>query len=503
MRTAVVFVAAVVLGSCGSSGAGAKPPSATVPIAAPSPPNIVFVLTDDLSSNLVPYMPQVRAMMRRGATFTNYFVTDSLCCPSRASIFTGLYPHSSGVHTNTPPDGGLHAFNSHGNPGRTFAAVLQSRGYRTALMGKYLNGYEPDLRIGSSLPYVPEGWDDWAVAGHDGYRAFDYTLNQNHQVVHYGRGPSAYLTDVLGRLAQAFVDRAAMPEDGSVRPFALEVATFAPHSPYVPAPRDRNRFRDERAPRGPAFGRHAREDIPRWLDLPDLTPAAIATIDREFRLRVRTVQAIDRLVGALERQVRDNGLASNTYFVFSSDNGYHLGEHRMRPGKLTAFDTDIRVPLVVVGPGIRPGMRIDALAANIDLAPTFEELAGHTPTPAVEGRSLVPLLEGRQHANWRRAVLVEHRGPVADPADPDFARRASGTPPSYRAMRLRQALYVEYAGGEREYYDLAADPFQLRNAYGDLGPGRRAELHERLARLAQCQGAAGCHRAEQLLPPRS
>jgi arylsulfatase A-like enzyme len=209
------------------------------------------------------------------------------------------------------------------------------------------------------------------------------------------------------------------------------------------------------------------------------------------------------MIGALQRQVFASGLAANTYFVFSSDNGYHMGEHRLRPGKQTAFDTDIRVPLVITGPGIRPGMRIDALAENVDLAPTFEALAGRAPRPAIEGRSLVPLLQGRRPADWRRAVLVEHAGPDVDPVDPDFQLPVAGNPPSYSAIRLEHELYVEYVDGEREYYDIADDPFEMRNLYTDLSPARRQELHRALRQLVSCHGGAACHRADQLLPPAS
>jgi N-acetylglucosamine-6-sulfatase len=494
IRAAAAFAAAVALAACSGFGAAdTKPPTPTVPIGTmASRPNIVFVLTDDLSSNLVDYMPHVRSMMQRGATFTSYFVTDSLCCPSRASIFTGLYPHSSGVYTNTAPEGGLSAFDRLRNPSRTFAVALQQRGYRTALFGKYLNGYEPNLP-------VPEGWDDWAVAGNGGYGEYIYRLNQNGRVVGY----RAYLTDVLSRLAQRYIAGAAMADDGSREPFALEIATFAPHPPFVPAPRDGHRFPRVRAPRTPEYDRKVRGAGPSWLDLPPLRRDEVTIMDDWFRRRVQSVQAIDSMVSTLQREVREQGLASNTYFVFSSDNGYHIGEHRLRPGKMTAFDTDIRVPLVVVGPGIQPGMRIDALAENIDLAPTFEELAGHASSPAVEGRSLVPLLEGRQPEHWRRAAFVEHRGPDVNPADPDFPDPESGNPPSYKAIRFENALYVEYVDGEHEYYDLAADPFELRNVYADLGRARRAQLHRYVVRFARCHGAALCHRADQLLPPPS
>ena len=461
-------------------------------------PNIVFVLADDLSTNLVRYMPAVRALARRGATFTNYYVTDSLCCPSRTSIFTGLLPHDSGVYTNSGRNGGYRSFDRHGDGARTFAVALQQSGYRTGLMGKYLNGYQPELRAHTARPYVPVGWNAWDVTG-NGYDEYDYSLNENHRIVRYGVGQSSYLTNVLSRLASRFV-AAADAQDSLHQPFALEVATFAPHEPYVYAGRDAHRFLHLHAPHTPAFDENDVQNNPKWLDEPPLTRRAVYMIDRDFRRRVRAVQAIDRMVASLERRIAAEGLTRNTYFVFSSDNGYHMGEHRLRPGKMTAFDTDIRVPLIIAGPGIRPGMRIDALADNVDLAPTFEELAGHPRSPSIDGRSLVPLLEGRRPADWRRAVLVEHRGPDIDVTDPDYPKPESGNPPSYEAMRLAHSLYVEYVDGEHEYYDIASDPYELRNAYRDLGPVTHATLHRQLMGLAHCHGTVECHRADQLLP---
>jgi arylsulfatase A-like enzyme len=462
-------------------------------------PNIVFVLADDLSTNLVRYMPAVRALAHHGATFTNYYVTDSLCCPSRTSIFTGLLPHDSGVFTNSGRNGGYGAFDRHRDGARTFAVALQRSGYRTGLMGKYLNGYKPGFRAHTASPYVPLGWNAWDVTG-NGYAEYRYSLNENHRLVHFGTGPSSYLTNVLSRLSDRFVVESGAQVAAKRQPFALEVATFAPHEPYVYAGRDAHRFTHLHAPHTPAFGENDVQGNPRWLDEPPLTRRAVYMIDRDFRRRVRAVQSIDRMVASLERRIAAEGLTGSTYFVFSSDNGYHMGEHRLRPGKMTAFDTDIRVPLIIAGPGIRPGMRVDALADNVDLAPTFEQLAGHTVSPSIDGRSLVPLLEGRRPTGWRRAVLVEHRGPDIDVNDPDYPKPESGNPPSYEAMRLDQALYVEYADGEHEYYDIASDPYELRNAYSDLGPVMRATLHRELMRLSHCHGAGECHLADQLLP---
>jgi len=367
------------------------------------------------------------------------------------------------------------------------------------MMGKYLNGYQTGLRV-AGRAYVPQGWNEWDVGG-NAYSQFNYNLNQNRRVVKYGGTPGAYLTDVLSRLASSFIGRAGRGAGLHGRsPFMLEVATYAPHFPYVFAPRDARLFADLRAPRTPAFDENDVIGNPRWLDRPPLRPREIAEIDKSFRWRVRAVQAVDRMVDSLERQLTSEGLARNTYFVFSSDNGYHMGEHRLSPGKMTAFDTDIKVPLVVVGPGIRPGSTVDALAENIDLAPTFEQLAGLTPPPTVDGRSLVPLFGARPPSDWRSAVLVEHHGPDIDVHDPDFPNPGSGNPPSYEAMRLAQSVYVEYRDGEREYYDIAADPYELRNSFALLAPAQRASLHEQLSALARCHGAAGCSSADRLLP---
>jgi arylsulfatase A-like enzyme len=454
-------------------------------------PNIVFVLTDDLASNLVRYMPHVLAMQRTGETFGNYFVTDSLCCPSRASILTGRFPHDTGVYDNSPPEGGYSVFHERGEETQTFAAALQRVGYKTALMGKYLNGYKPGATEGGNRPYVPPGWSEWDVAG-NGYPEYGYKMNSNGRVQAYGHASREYLTDVLARKGVGFIDRAAAQQ----KPFMLEIATFAPHSPYIPAPRDVGAFPGLGAPRSPAFN-VVGSDEPAWLSrFQPLDPSQIATIDHKFQMRAQAVQAVDRMIGRIEQELAAKGLARNTYIVFSSDNGLHMGEHRLRPGKLTAFDTDIKVPLVVTGPGVPAGQTVNKMAENIDLCPSFEQLGG-APVPAnVDGRSLVPLLRGRRVAGWRKEVLVEHHGRVLDPSDPDLPTQGSGNPPSYEAIRTRRSLYVEYDTGEREYYNLIRDPFELHNLAGQLPLARVRRLHRTLTRIESCHGARSCWRAQ-------
>lgn len=453
-------------------------------------PNIVFVLTDDLSNNLVQYMPHVQALQRAGMSFTNYTVADSLCCPSRASIFTGRYPHNTGVFTNDPPDGGWDVFHARGEENNTFATSLQRAGYRTGFMGKYLNRYPTKGFPGSGGPYVPPGWSEWDGSD-NGYDEFNYDLNENHRVVHYGHAPSDYLTDVLAGKATAFIRNASAAHS----PFMLEVATFAPHFPYTPAPRDRDAFPGLTAPRGPSFDTLPKNP-PSWLaHRTPLTPRQLSKIDNAFRKRVQSVQAVDRMLAAVQDTLAATGQANNTVLLFNSDNGLHTGEYRLMPDKLTAFDTDVLVPLVVAGPGIAANTSSPAIAQNIDLRPTFEDLAGVATPTDVDGHSLVPLLHGQNPPQWPTAALVEHHGPVLNPADPDRPGRYGGNPPSYEALRTAGYTYVEYGGGEREYYDRAADPGELNNIAATLPPDAAARLHDTLSRMRSCHGQLACSAA--------
>jgi N-acetylglucosamine-6-sulfatase len=491
----VVLVVVVAAAACGGSSRHRSSPRPGVGPAS-SHPNIVFVLTDDLSANLVTerFMPNLWHLEHDGTRFTHYFVTDSLCCPSRASIFTGRYPHDTGVFNNSGPDGGISVFNARGDQNSTVATDLRRMGYRTAMMGKYLNKYQPQ---DAAAP----GWDEWDVAGIQGYEEFDYDLNENGHLVHYG-GPGAgkdnYLTDVLSGLADRFVQASTTGPRRS--PFFLEVATYAPHTPYTPAPRYAGLYPGLVYPRTPAYG-VANTDAPGWLAYePPLSAAADALVDESFRKRAESVKSVDDMIGRLVATLERSGVWDNTYLVFSSDNGLHLGEHRLRPGKLTAFDTDINVPLIVVGPHVPSNRTVTAFTENIDLRPTFDSWAGGAPSEPVDGRSLEPLLAAAAPpSGWPQGILVEHHGPVGDPNDPDYPNRNSGNPTSYEALRLKGALYVEYADGEREYYDLDTDPFEIHNIYSRLAKSYVGELHAELVRVENCDDSPAC---SQITAPR-
>lgn len=451
-------------------------------------PNIIYVLTDDLSMNLVRHMPHVRAMKRDGTSFRRFYVTDSLCCPSRASILTGQYPHNTGVLTNGGPNGGIQAFRRFGDQHNTYGVALHRAGYRTGFMGKYLNNYEPRMRVRPhGKLYIPPGWDTWVGIG-DGYDEFNYLVNHNRRIERHGSKPRDYLTDVLARKGQEFVRHSRHSD----KPFFLQLSVFAPHTPSVPAPRDIGRFRHLKLPRTPAFADNDTAGALGWQRLPALSPRWKEKMQGKFQRRVRAVQAVDAMVGDLQAQLRKMHLDRNTYLIFSSDNGYHTGQHRLHAGKQTAYESDIRAPLIVTGPGVPAGKEVHKLTQTVDLYPTFLDLARADPAGAPDGRSLVRLLLGQPVERWRQAALVEHHSDRPPGFDPDRQPRRSGRPPTYTAIRRAHSLYVEYANGSREYYNTARDPYELHNLAGELAPRVRHELHEVVTRMGQCRGAREC-----------
>ena len=469
-----------------------------------SQPNIVFILTDDLDTSLINYvkdgkraMPNVHdRLVAQGMSFAKYFVTDSLCCPSRASTLRGQFPHNTKIFTNDWPDGGFDAFHLRGEENATYATALLQAGYRTALMGKYLNHYAQDQ---TSAPdtYVPPGWTRWDAVGW-GYDEYDYDMNRNGTIVHYGSAPSDYLTDVISAMGQDFISQSV----SLGKPFFLEMSTFTPHAPYVPAPRHVDDFPDARAPRPPSFNEINLSDKPEWLRYDTrLNDKQVAKLDAAYRLRVQDVESIDDMVGALLDELDALGQLDNTYIVFSSDNGYHLGSHRMLAGKVTAYDSDIHVPLIVRGPGVAPGTHTQKMVENIDLAETFARIAGVAPPAFHDGRSLLDILHGVATPSWRSAVLVEHHGPDYSFDTRLDARVAGGfvgrdNPSSYEALRLPHKVWVEYADGEREYYDYNTDPYELVNGYRSMRPGLRRTLHEQLVAMKTC-AAMTCWSADR------
>jgi hypothetical protein len=234
-------------------------------------------------------------------------------------------------------------------------------------------------------------------------------------------------------------------------------------------------------------------------DVPPLLQHEKDAIDDEFRERAQCVLAIDKMVSDIRATLHALGKDQNTYIFFSADNGYHMGEYSFLPGKMTPFDTDIQVPLIVIGPGV-PHQTVSQITQTVDLAPTFTELGGNTPPTEPDGHSLVPLLHGPQPPNWREMALIEHHGPPDDPNDPDKEkhekRSGDANPPNYEALRSNTYLYVEYSNvpgkvSEYGYYDLdpksaGYDQYELKNVFTGLPAGTKATLHDALVKNETC-----------------
>ncbi len=470
-----IVVAVLVVGLAGVSDSSGRRAGAAVS----ARPNIVFVMADDLSMNLLKFMPNVQRLAADGVSLARYYVVDSLCCPSRTSIMTGEYPHNTGVFTNVWPDGGYLAFVAAQDGNKTFAVALQKSGYRTALMGKFLNGYR------ASDPAAP-GWTKWVSTG-NGYAEFNYTLNVNGHLEHHGSAPSDYLTDVLSDKAAAFVRSSV----AASAPFFLEVTTFAPHKPEVPAPRYATAYSTSELPKTAAFNTLP-VNPPSWMRaIPGMDSTDLAYAQAKWLARLRSVLAIDDLVGRLRTELATLGVAKNTYVIFTSDNGFHLGDHRLVYGKQTAFDTDIQVPLLVAGPGVPAGWTNRQMISSIDLAPTFEHIAG-VPVPAtVDGVSMLRQWHGQVPTGWQQAILIEHHLSAGRVTDPDAQEIE---PPNYEAVRTSTGLYAEYPpGDEAEYYNTSTDPWELHDVPGQAPAGLPTQLHrlENCIGAPQCQAAAG------------
>jgi arylsulfatase A-like enzyme len=441
--------------------------------AAAERPNIVVVTTDDQRADDMRVLPKVRKLIGgAGTTFANSYVNYPLCCPSRATFLTGQYSHNHGVTWNNFPNGGFYAFR---NQRDTLPVWLQRAGYHTALLGKYLNEYgERDPR------QIPPGWDDW-YGGVDPstYHYFGFTLNENGRLRHYGHRPRDYQTDVLARKAVRIIGERARRR----QPFFLWVTPTAPHTvtdtaraegtPAVPAPRHAKRFANAEIPRRPSFDEADMSDKPRLLQgIPRFGQDQIDLLTEHYRGRLGSLLAVDEAVAAMVAALRRSGELDNTLFVFTSDNGWLIGEHRIRGQKYFGFEESIEVPLLVRGPGFPAGRRVREQASNVDLAPTILQAAGARPGRRQDGVPLSRLLDRRPP---KRDLLMETGANIGIP--------------TYSQLHTRRWVLEDVSTGELELYDLTRDPFQLRNlAYDPSFAGIRAKLEARLAKLRDCAG---------------
>jgi arylsulfatase A-like enzyme len=424
------------------------------------PPNVVVILTDDQRWDTMWAMPTVQSeLVERGVTFANAFVVNPTCCPSRASFLTGKFSHSTGVYRNRPPYGAFASFDDTS----TLATALHDGGYRTGLLGKYLNYYEED-----DAAYVPPGWDRWVafVSQHGNGEYLGYDLTINGSVVHFGDAPADYSTDVLAGYAANFIRSTP-----ASTPLFLWLALKAPHGPMTPAPQYASAFSDLPPWRPPSYNEADVSDKPAYVQAtPKLDAAARADLD-EVRLdQYRTLLSADDAVQIVLDKLAGTGRLANTIVVFASDNGYLWGEHRWE-GKQVPWEESLRIPLVIRFDALGTAPRTESrMALNVDLATTVGELAG-VPLLGTDGRSLAPLLRN-DPVRWRSDFLIEHL--VDD--------QAEQVVPTYCAVRTGRYLFASYTAGEEELYDLRTDPFEVANvaseaAYHSVLVSLRARLN--------------------------
>ena len=511
-------VAALALGLGASLPAGASSPPTAVAGERDGRPNIIVIQADDQTAAQFNRQVMPRTFNRlvdSGTRFSDYIATTALCCPSRASLLTGQYPHNHGVLANGGPNGGYPALIDKGN---VLPVWLQQAGYNTIHLGKFLNNY---WKIGNPAEVAP-GWNDWQtlINKHDGY--YDYGLSSNGRVVHYGNRPSDYVTSVLERKAIS----ALKEYSPKTAPFYLQFDERAPHvernrsgpcggtGRYAePAPGDQNRFRDAELPHIPSFNEKDMGDKPAFIrGSPRLDRTDQHQITKHWRCALASLVAVDRSVARVYDEVKKEGELGQTVFIYISDNGLFYGEHRVKTGKVLPYEEALRQPLAIRLPErYRDGAAripdVGAAVGNIDLAPTILNLAKANPCPptgacrTMDGRSLLPLMTNQGEWPQRRAMLSEYRVPVP---------HRYGTC-EFAAIRTRTTLYAEHYSvtdpnthqcttpqpPEVERYDLTSDPYELQNrCYGGnlancpIGKSQQ-RLEAKLQRLRRCAGIEG------------
>jgi arylsulfatase A-like enzyme len=512
---ACLLVGALAEGS-GAHHRDASPPGeagdAVEAVEAQRPPNVVVIMSDDqaISTFNREAMPRTfERIVDRGTLFDDFVVSTPMCCPSRAGFLTGQYGHNNGVLTNWP------GYPAMQRPKLVLPVWMRHAGYRTSFFGKWLHGY--DDAVGRATDPAP-GWGRWArLLAPARYQRYDLSIDGRRR--QFGRAPRAYLTTRLTQMARREVER----HSGRRRPLFMWVSHLASHSARapqsachrtaVPAAGDEALFADAPLPQPPSFNEADVSDKPFFLQRLDLLDEGeLLRLEHSHRCRLAAMAALDRGVEELFQAFRRAGELGRTVFVFTGDNGYFQGEHRLRRGKGLPYEEAIRQPLAVRVPrryrsGAPRVPLVERTVTNVDLAPTFLDLAGAEPCHpngacrALDGRSLVPLIAGRG-ASWPadRAVPVEMSNPVRG-----SGRRGEAGSCEYTALRTSSVLYVEHTRvfepdadscvvrTEVERYDLRIDPWQLANLHPPVTVGEttaEADLAWRLRSLRRCAGTA-------------
>jgi arylsulfatase A-like enzyme len=433
--------ALLVLGAAGAAGAASAAPAHRH---GDRRLNVVLILSDDERWDGTTVMKNVRNLLvDHGMNFTNAHVTTSMCGPSRASILTGQYAHHTGVLSNFGP----HGYPAFKEESTDLPVWMHRGGYQTALVGKYINGYTGV----AGHHKIPPGWDDWQVMDSVPMEAYyNYSINDNGHLEHYGSKPSDYSTDVLANKAVQFIESAR-------HPFFLYFAPVAPHLPAIPDKRDRGKLENIAPIHSPAFNQKNIGKEPWRFWHRHMLSAAAQLYKNRVRIRQEeSLLALDRSVKSVVQALKARHELNRTVILYTSDNGFLWGEHRLG-GKVWPYQESTHVPLIVRAPWTTSARRNNQPVLNIDLAPTISALAGIRPGLPEDGRSLLPFLQ-RKPTPWRHAFLVEYLGK-------DLLHK--GGPPPYVAVQTRRNLYVQYRNGWRELYDLRRDPWELNNIAGN------------------------------------
>jgi len=437
----LLIVALAILGPLVLTGGDDAEPVGLAPTR--TKPDVVLILTDDQRTDTLMSMPSVRRLLvDQGTRFTEAHVPNSLCCPSRATILTGLYSHHTGVWTNGGWDGGWRTFAKRGNETRTMAVALQREGYRSALIGKYVNGYGHKAPIG----YVTPGWSVFEPFRHASAAGAYYNYRLGDSPKLYGEASKDYSTDVLSRRAINFIW--STPRDQSL---FLYLAPYASHGPFTPAPRDVGELQGKVSTSRPDSADASLAGEPAWNQARPRVPQS--TVEYLRQRQGESLMAVDDAVAAIVAALEHSDRLRHTMIVFMSDNGYLNGEHRII-GKNVPYEEATSIPLVIRWDGrVRAGAVDARLTNNVDIAATIADAAGATMT--TDGQSLL--------GNERRTGLLL-----------EAAYAVKYKRPAYCGWRDDDWLFAHYTTGEEELYSVRNDPQELHNLAAD--PGQSAVL---------------------------